>query len=120
MALNSQNKVRWQYIDQDGNKWAMSASKAITDQLDTGVAKVGGIAADGTEIGPWPSSWRPRKRYFFNGLTRRAVVCYTTTAVAWVTGAVTLQLNMGADVATFSQGKNTLGESKRDATGSTT
>lgn len=120
MALASQNKVRWQYTDDDGNKWAMTQSKAITDQQNGALAaKVGGIAADGSEIGAWPSSWRPRKRYFFNGLTRRAVICHNTTCDAWVTGNTTLSLNLGADVATFSQGKNTLGEKKRDATGST-
>lgn len=120
MALQSANKIRWQYTDDAGNKWAKSAEKAITDQLDTGVAKVGGIAADGSEIGSWPRSWRPRRAYFANGLTRRAVVVYDTTCVAWTSNATTLQLNSGADVATFTSSGAHLGEKKRAATSSTT
>ncbi len=42
MAMQSANKIRWQYIDDDGNKWAKTAEKAITDQLADAVAKVGG------------------------------------------------------------------------------
>lgn len=119
MALQSANKIRWQYIDDASNKWAKTAEKAITDQLDGGNAKVGGVAADGTEIGSWPRSWRPRRAYFANGLTRRAVVCYNTTCPAWTSNATTLTLNSGADVATFTASGAHLGEKKRAATSST-
>lgn len=120
MALNSQNKIRWQYTDDAANKWAITAAKAITDQIGGGaLPKVGGVAADGTEIGSWPRSWRPRKAYFASGLTRRAVVCYNTTCDAWTSNATTLTLNSGADVATFTATGAHLGERQRAATSST-
>lgn len=119
MALNSQNKIRWQYTDDAANKWAITAAKAITDQLDGANAKVGGIAADGSEIGSWPRSWRPRKAYFAAGLVRRAVVCHNTTCAAWTSNATTLNLNNGADVAVFTATGAHLGERQRAATSST-
>lgn len=116
MALQSMNKVRWQYVDDKANKWSITATKAITDQG----GKVGGIAADGTEVSSWPRGWRPRKAYFSDGTTIRAVVIYTAAALAALTEATTLTLNKGADIATFTHNGSTLGEKKRSATKSST
>lgn len=118
MALNSANKIRWRYTDDAGTFWAMTATKAITDQLDTGTPKVGGQASTGS-ANPWPRSWRPRKVYMKAGLVRRAIVAYDTTALIWTTPGTTLTLNNGADSASF-EADTHLGEKKRAATGSTT
>lgn len=117
MALNSANKIVWTYTDDAAVDWKITATKAITDQLDTGTPKVGGSTPEGSE-NPWPRSWRPRKVYMANGLIRRAQVAYSTTALIWTTPGTTLQLNNGADVATFTAQSTHLGERKRSATAS--
>jgi len=118
MALQSMNKILWTYTDDNGVDWSVTATKAITDQLDTGTPKVGGAAGDNADP-PWPRSWRKRKVYMTAGATRKAVVAYDTTALIWTTAGTTLTLNNGADSSSYAATVAHLGERKRAATGST-
>jgi len=96
--MSSQNKVAWKYTSDDGVEYVRFASKAITDQLDTGTPKVGGEAADGTEE-PMPRSFKPRKALVSTAAgILRSVVAYTNTALILTKGtAITLETG-GSDV----------------------
>lgn len=118
MALPSGNFIAWTYTDDAGTDWAVTARKAITDQLDTATVKVGGAAAT-PGLNPWPSSWRKRRVYFKNGDKRKSVVAYELTALIWTDATQTLNLAEGADVQSYTATTGHLGERKRQATGST-
>lgn len=108
----SNDRVAWRYTDNLGNNWSISAKSVYVSTGDD-AAKYGGVVADGTEIGPIPGNFRPRKVCFVDTATksiRRYVVAYTPTATIWTDADATLTLNYrGVDTA-FTRSKLTLGE----------
>jgi len=118
VALPSGNFIAWTYTDDQGDDWAVTARKAITDQLDTATVKVGGSAA-AAGLNPWPRSWRKRRVYFTHADKRKSVVAYEATALIWTDATQTLSLAEGSDVQTYTATNSHLGERKRSATGST-
>lgn len=108
----SNDRVAWKYLDQNGNTWTISAKSAYVTDVTDG-PKLGGSLADGTELGPIPGNFRPRKACFVDVATksiRRYVVAYTPTATIFTDDSATLTLNYrGVDTA-FERSKLTLGE----------
>ena len=108
----SNDRVAWQYTDNAGNKWTISAKSVYVTDVTDG-PKLGGALSDGTELGPLPGNFRPRKACFVDTATkaiRRYIVCYESDAAAFTNTATTLTLNYrGVDTA-FERYKLTLGE----------
>lgn len=111
MAIMDGNRVRWQYTDDAGNTWAVSAKKEYVTLVDT---PLGGAAGAAT-LDPLPSYIKPRRCHVktATGVVRQ-VICYSPTATAWTTPGTTFQMNInGASVAVEVQ-KGRTGERFRD------
>lgn len=108
----SNDRVAIQYIDEKGRKWRISGKSVYALDGTDGV-KVGGVAADGTEIGALPTHFRPRRAQFVNLLNgeSRYVICYTNTCAAWDTEGTTLTLDERGVDAVYTKGDRTRGES---------
>lgn len=96
MALQSTNRVAWEYDSQDGNTYRVAAQKAITDQ-----AKLGGRAWAGT-AGPMPRGYKMRRITVRNSATAssRVVPVYSVDAPILGRGA-TITLNHLTDAITY-------------------
>lgn len=108
----SNDRVAWTYTDNAGNEWSISAKSVYVTDVTDG-PKLGGVLADGTQVGPIPGNFRPRKACFVDQATRairRYIVCYTPTASAWTDTSTTLTLNYRGQDTVFERTKLTLGE----------
>lgn len=116
--MGSMNKIGWAYVADDGTtKYAVQATKAITDQVNgSSAVKVGGEAV-GDQQRP-PAGFRPRTRTFKNatGTVRKQVVVYDTSCDAWTLAAPTLTLETGGADVTFTGTAAKTGERFRDVT----
>lgn len=105
MARLSDNRIAWTYHSDDGNDYRVAAVKAYTDQ-----AKQGG--ADGSALtATKPRGMKMRRITVRNvaGGVDRVIPVYTTDAAILVLGA-TINLNLGADSASFVSGGHPIPE----------
>jgi len=112
MADLSQNLIAWTYTDDKGQDWRVAAKKAITDQLDDAIVKVGGAPAAATVLKK-PGYIRMRRAYATNGTIIRSVVCYETTAPCWTTPGTTINLSTSGDTDSFTIGQGSFSERRR-------
>jgi len=104
LARLSDNRIAWTYTDNDGNNWRVAAVKAYTDQN-----KLGGDVWNGTEP-PRPSNYKMRRLSVrtATGVTR--VVPLYDGAAPLATPGATINLNLGADSASFVSSGNSIPE----------
>lgn len=108
-TMASNDRTSWQYTDDTGTVWAISAKSVYVTGVDA--AKYGGAAADTTHD-PIPGNFKPRRAQFIDATGNvKWVVCYTTAAAAWATPGTTLTLNLRGVDTVFTKGKRTRGES---------
>lgn len=86
--------VKWRYTTKNGKTFVRRADAFITAQVDGGGAvKVGGVTTDGTENGPMPQNYRPRR---WHGQStagyKGSVVCYDEAAPLLTDHALTIDV----------------------------
>ena len=93
-------RTAWTYTTDSAVAYRRGAQKAITDQKDDAVVKVGGALAAGT-VPQHPHGLKPRVALVQSAAgVRRRVVCYAATAPLYIgtTSAINLDVD-GAAVA---------------------
>lgn len=104
MALLSNNRIAWTYVDDNNVSWRVAAVKALTDQ-----AKLGGAAWNGTDA-PKPANIKMRRITVRSAAqaTSRVVPVYAAGAPIQTSGE-TINLNhLNVDSYAFTSDGNTI------------
>jgi hypothetical protein len=98
MPVQDNNRVRWQYVSDDGTTYAISAKAEYVLHATDG-SKYGGAAAGATHR-RIPKDCKPRRvKCTAAGYDDKWVIAYSDAATIWTTPGTVLQLNAnGADV----------------------
>lgn len=100
----SKARVAWTYTHDDGvTDFRRGAQAAITSQNEDAAPKVGGALAAGT-VPQHHHGLKPRVALVQSAAgVRRRVVCYEVTAPLYVTGGMTINLDVDGAAVAFTQ-----------------